>query len=439
MMPKTRKASRKDVARIAGRLALLLVLLGFASVCNGINERWRLKNVLKSRYSSGYGYSETFTSYQYCYHPGTDYTLDSLSIRRWSVIDDVPQPEQYLAPFVADFGVVEDDTSYTVRTAWVDGNYGSTPKIREYKRTTAGVWLEDKLFDAAGNILWHKVYDYNYNGSVKSIRLTDYEPGQVSQWLTEITYDVNGKKINQYKYLLENNVWAPKQRNLYQYLAGAGVPAQIWINGYIPYMCHKWNEASVEVFSGAELDKIYMSGFSNGAWHTAYEYRYQDYVYSNEGNLTVYRREFYGDYPSDDYSYGATFNSEGMRTAESEIAMYADASVLWSAGYDWEFMGDTQVPDEVQDAIAVFPNPFQSEISIEASKDAVITGLAVYNLRGQLVRNISIPPNPSAGGAFKWDGTDQRGIPVAPGLYLVRANTDQGIVLKKAFKVNKGD
>ena len=177
-------------------IALLGILLGSISICSGINEQWRLTNALKSQYGWGYGTFEIFDNYQYCYHPETIYTLDSLSITHWSVIEYETGPTYYLAPFTAEFVVEVGNGSYTVRTAWVNLN-SSVPYLREYTRSTNGTWLEDNLLDSEGNILWHKVYDYNSDGSVRAIRLTDYEEtNQVSEWLTEITYDATGKRIN---------------------------------------------------------------------------------------------------------------------------------------------------------------------------------------------------------------------------------------------------
>jgi len=76
----------------------------------------------------------------------------------------------------------------------------------------------------------------------------------------------------------------------------------------------------------------------------------------------------------------------------------------------------------VQDAIAppsalsAYPNPFSGAITIKANRFAMQNSpLNVYNLKGQLVRSISL----NKAEETVWDGKDSRGREVAPGLYFV--------------------
>ncbi|MBI4719865.1 MAG: T9SS type A sorting domain-containing protein [Chitinivibrionia bacterium] len=70
------------------------------------------------------------------------------------------------------------------------------------------------------------------------------------------------------------------------------------------------------------------------------------------------------------------------------------------------------------------PNPFSSSTSIGYSiSRSSRTVLTVDNILGQRVARI-IDPNPSIGSnAFTWGGYDDRGKPVASGLYIYRIET----------------
>ena len=75
--------------------------------------------------------------------------------------------------------------------------------------------------------------------------------------------------------------------------------------------------------------------------------------------------------------------------------------------------------------ISAMPNPFNSSVTVtvEIPTDGHVT-MSVYNLTGLVVRalvrdeamNQGVPSMP-------WDGRDDRGIPVASGLHIFRANT----------------
>jgi hypothetical protein len=68
-----------------------------------------------------------------------------------------------------------------------------------------------------------------------------------------------------------------------------------------------------------------------------------------------------------------------------------------------------------------FPNPFNPSTSIRfqlASEGSA--RLAVYNLKGQLVRVLSDGPRSRGSHTVTWDGLDASGNPVSSGVYLYR-------------------
>jgi hypothetical protein len=68
-----------------------------------------------------------------------------------------------------------------------------------------------------------------------------------------------------------------------------------------------------------------------------------------------------------------------------------------------------------------FPNPFNPEttISFSLAKD-MPAKLRIYNLKGQLVRNLLSDTTPKGDHKIVWNGYDDKGLPVGSGVYLYR-------------------
>ncbi len=71
-----------------------------------------------------------------------------------------------------------------------------------------------------------------------------------------------------------------------------------------------------------------------------------------------------------------------------------------------------------------YPNPFNPETRVVYGVPESVTGdesmrLAIYNVQGQLVRNLEVDPTPGWHEAV-WDGKDERGVVASTGLYLTR-------------------
>lgn len=84
--------------------------------------------------------------------------------------------------------------------------------------------------------------------------------------------------------------------------------------------------------------------------------------------------------------------------------------------------------------LSAFPNPFQNGVNllITGIKDEGRTSIAIYNLKGQLVRHISF--NGKQDMNWLWDGKDTSANPVSPGLYLVRVESGSGRATVKLLK-----
>ena len=85
--------------------------------------------------------------------------------------------------------------------------------------------------------------------------------------------------------------------------------------------------------------------------------------------------------------------------------------------------------DNSENLFAVYPNPFTSEITIEVwNTDKTEVDIAIYNLLGQRIKNLFNATNEGQL-LLKWDGTNNSGNKVVPGIYLCKVNNET----KKVF------
>lgn len=90
-------------------------------------------------------------------------------------------------------------------------------------------------------------------------------------------------------------------------------------------------------------------------------------------------------------------------------------------------------PSAWKNSSIVYPNPFNSTTTIRLTSDGQVWGgsvrLTIYDILGREVRRYNIE-NPSSGVvSIQWDGRDDRGTEVAPGIYFYRVLTKNNIVL----------
>ena len=78
------------------------------------------------------------------------------------------------------------------------------------------------------------------------------------------------------------------------------------------------------------------------------------------------------------------------------------------------------------------PNPFNpvTEIRFELPRDESVT-LSIYDVRGRLVRTLVGGARPAGLHRTRWDGRDERGIPVASGVYLYRLQAGEKAIVRK--------
>ena len=118
----------------------------------------------------------------------------------------------------------------------------------------------------------------------------------------------------------------------------------------------------------------------------------------------------------------------------------AAAEARVSHGYSGIFSLDTVTavgddasgPPQATALAAIYPNPFnpRTTIGYELAEAATVK-LAIYDLRGMLVRVLEAGPRPSGRHQVIWDGQDDKGRAVPTGTYFCRLSTQQGSQTRK--------
>jgi flagellar hook assembly protein FlgD len=126
--------------------------------------------------------------------------------------------------------------------------------------------------------------------------------------------------------------------------------------------------------------------------------------------------------------------------ATSLLLVSATAQARVSHGYSGIFSVDTvtAVGDDAAGLpqattlATIYPNPFnpRTTIAFELAEAATIE-LAVFDLRGRIVRVLESGPLPIGRHQTIWDGQDDKGRAVPTGTYVCRLNTPQGSQTKK--------
>lgn len=74
--------------------------------------------------------------------------------------------------------------------------------------------------------------------------------------------------------------------------------------------------------------------------------------------------------------------------------------------------------------ISNYPNPFNPDTNISFTlSEKAEANIQIYNLKGQIVREMGVKPYKSGVNTINWDGRDNSHNPVSSGIYFIRINT----------------
>ncbi|MGH7601432.1 MAG: T9SS type A sorting domain-containing protein, partial [bacterium] len=104
---------------------------------------------------------------------------------------------------------------------------------------------------------------------------------------------------------------------------------------------------------------------------------------------------------------------------------------------------ETSLPKELEAAaqkatpqVLAHPNPFNPSTQIRfAMKNAGIAKLRIYNLNGQLIRELLNEYRVAGEHRVPWDGRDDRGRAAASGVYFIRFEAGKEVEVNKVMLV----
>jgi len=100
----------------------------------------------------------------------------------------------------------------------------------------------------------------------------------------------------------------------------------------------------------------------------------------------------------------------------------------------WIPPGTDSPNDPLDQGLQVIPNPFRGETSIQyvLARHEGSARLTIYDVRGRFVTRLLEPQAPRG---ILWAGVDDRGIPLQPGLYFLRLNTNHRSITRKILRL----
>jgi hypothetical protein len=121
------------------------------------------------------------------------------------------------------------------------------------------------------------------------------------------------------------------------------------------------------------------------------------------------------------------------------------SSLIASLGHIYEIV-ETPLPKVLESItetaapqvffVEAYPNPFNPSTQIRfAMKEAGLATLRIYNLNGQLVRELLNEYRAAGEHAILWDGRDDHGITAASGVYFIRFEAGQEVRMSKVMLV----
>lgn len=178
------------------------------------------------------------------------------------------------------------------------------------------------------------------------------------------------------------------------------------------------------------------------------------YVIPNEtdSTATIVRLDHLGQILSSDGILPLVPGFEPNQEVESRIVLENPASgilhaCMWAklAPQGFNFWHLTGTIDQVSatDPVAVpatismrcYPNPFREQLNLEVKSNGnQPVALGIYNLKGQKVRSLMLQVH-SDKGSISWDGKDDSGRSLSPGLYFVKIADQEHSSTTKILKI----
>lgn len=286
---------------------------------------------------------------------------------------------------------------------------------------------------------WINIIRINYvynNGSLSSqhVFFNDYFEGITNYYRHIFSCDTLGRIIENYLYVSTDSLnWQPSMRYHYIYS-----PDDVSTGEDLIYNISHYNTRFLIFGSDdyGKLAEINSEVFNQNNW-TWYDRTL--YTYENEDHrITATSQTYYQTYWINTTKIISDYDLN-MNLVNVETSSYNPMYGAWMPPnqrtlYIWENLTGIEnetVPSITDFSLTSSPNPFVSSISLRFSskQDSKIIA-AVYNLKGQLVKNL---------GSYKktiiWDGTDNNGKAIPTGVYLIRASQGNRTITSKVVNI----
>ncbi|MCB5251380.1 MAG: class II glutamine amidotransferase [Candidatus Cloacimonetes bacterium] len=103
----------------------------------------------------------------------------------------------------------------------------------------------------------------------------------------------------------------------------------------------------------------------------------------------------------------------------------AEKDGLYQVKLNGNGSGDSDRAVGIIRAISNYPNPFNPNTNISFTLTAKAeANILIYNIKGQIVREMGRKPYNAGINTIKWDGRDSANNPVSSGIYFIRINTE---------------
>ncbi len=171
-----------------------------------------------------------------------------------------------------------------------------------------------------------------------------------------------------------------------------------------------WINSERETYTydgSSRISYILKENWNGSGW---VNYEDETYTYNNDGKLDVYLTRYW---------------TEQWQNRQKET--YAYGEIISNT--------DPSVPDKVL-RISTYPNPFidQTTVTLE-SKSIQTARISIYNVKGQLIRNMGDYPIAKGVNEFYWDGKDMLNREVSQGIFFIRLETGKSSIVHKVVKI----
>ncbi len=292
-------------------------------------------------------------------------------------------------------------------------------------------------FPANMYIDYIKVYSWNGQGSV-NVGPPVFEGGTYGVFTDETPVD-NGLEpgLDAHIYVWENT------------LSPGTIPPYEGDNGI------SWITNGLGWFGAGIMSIQPVNLFNFGAGHLKFRIKIPANVTFKIGIIDAWNNQNYVSFPAGQTTYGLVRDGEwGQAAIPVEVlrGLYMDLRMLsyefvileeqgtqcqlalddiyWDGGTtDAEDPLSPPLPFELK---ANWPNPFNPSTTIAFNlKEASSVRLEIYNLQGRKVRTLMSGSKAAGEHASVWNGLDDKGQPVASGVYFYRLGTPKGSELRK--------